>query len=60
MKYWRSQSLRAIIYLDDGVVAVKGNNAAATASRRVRNYLSKAGLVENTEKSNWLPVQRLA
>ena len=60
IKYWRSQSLRAIIYLDDGVVAVKGKDAADAASRRVRNDLSKAGLVENTEKSNWVPAQRLA
>lgn len=60
IKYWCSQSLRAIIYLDDGVVAVKGKDAADAASRRVRNDLSKAGLVENTEKSNWVPAQRLA
>ena len=60
IKYWRSQSLRAIIYLDDGVVAVKGKDAADAASRRVRNDLSKAGLVENTEKSSWVPAQRLA
>ena len=35
--------------MDDGMVAVQGKDAADAASRRVRNDLSKAGLVENTE-----------
>lgn len=47
-----------MLYLDDGVVAVQGKDAAEAASRRVRNDLSRAGLVENTEKSNWVPAQR--
>ena len=60
IKHLHSQGLRAIIYLDDSVVAVQGKDAADAASRRVRNDLNKAGLVENTEKSVWVPVQRLA
>ena len=46
--------------MDDGMVAVQGKDAADAASRRVRNDLSKAGLVENTEKSNWVPAQCMA
>ena len=59
IKHWRSQGLRAIIYLDDGMVAVQGRDAADAASTRVRNDLGRAGLVENTEKSNWVPAQQL-
>ena len=28
VKYWRGQGLRAVIYIDDGIVAVKGERAA--------------------------------
>jgi len=59
IKHWRSQGLRAIIYLDDGVVAVQGKDAADAASRKVRYDLSNAGLVENAGKSNWVPSQCL-
>ena len=59
IKYWRSQGLRVIIYLDDGVVAVKGKETADAASKKVRNDLKKVGLVENHEKSNWMPTQCL-
>jgi len=44
------------LYLDDGVLAVSGKQAALEASRQ---DLRKAGLVENISKSNWHPSQRL-
>jgi len=28
VRYWRGRGLKAIIYLDDGIVAVKGKDAA--------------------------------
>jgi len=59
VKYWRSQGLRVILYLDDGVLAVSGKQAALEASGKVRQDLRKAGLVENISKSNWHPSQRL-
>ena len=34
VKYWRSQGLRAILYLDDGIIAVLDKAAAAQASHR--------------------------
>ena len=43
VKYWRSQGLRAIIYLDDDIVAVSGKEAAHKASHSVRTDLAKAG-----------------
>ena len=58
VKYWRSQGLRAVLYLDDGIVAVSGREAARQASNEVKQDLVDAGLVENTDKCNWAPVQQ--
>ena len=44
-----------IIYLDDGVVAVQGKETVYAACKRVKNDLKKVGLVENHEKSKWIP-----
>ena len=59
VKYWRSQGLRAIIYLDDGIVAVSGKEAAHKASHSVRTDLAKAGFVEHSAKCMWEPTQNL-
>ena len=59
VKYWRSQGLRAIVYLDDGVIAVSGKEAAQKASHSVRADLVKAGFVEHSAKCTWEPTQRL-
>ena len=59
LKHWYSQGLRAIIYSDNSMVAVQGKDAVDGASKRVINDLGGAGLVENTEKSNWVSVQCL-
>jgi len=36
IKYWRAQGLRALLYLDGGIVAVEGAVAAQEASKKVR------------------------
>ena len=41
------------------MVAVQGKDTAGAASRKVKNDLSSAGLVENAVKSNWVPSQCL-
>ena len=58
-KYWRGQGLRVIIYLDDGIVAINGKEAAELASKQVRSDLQRAGLVEHTDKCVWIPTQQL-
>ena len=58
-RYWRAQGLKVVIYLDDGIVAAKGFEAANRASLIIRNDLQRAGLVINVQKSVWVPVQTL-
>jgi len=53
------QGLKVVLYLDDGIVAVKGENLAKRVSVQIRNDLGKAGFVVNEAKSQWAPVKRL-
>ena len=55
VRLWRGRGLKTIIYLDDGVVSVKGEQQAVEASARVRCNLEGAGFVVNIEKSIWVP-----
>ena len=60
VKYWRGQGLRIIVYLDDGIAAVAGEEAACTASSMVQEDLHRAGLVVNVSKCKWVPNQKCA
>ena len=51
VRLWRSKDLKAVMYLDDGIVAVQGETEAEKASGWVRNTLHKSGLVVNDKKS---------
>ena len=55
VKLWRGKGLKAIIYLDDGIVSVKGEHQAVEASSQVKLDLENAGFVINAEKSSWAP-----
>ena len=55
VKHWREQSIRIIMYLDDGFGLEQDFQTAKEHSIIVKNDLQKAGLVENQEKSHWLP-----
>ena len=45
VKLWRSKGLKAVMYLDNGICAVKGKIEAKMASAWVRDALECAGLV---------------
>jgi len=53
VKYWRGNGLRALVYLDNGIVAVGGEEAATCASQQVRGDLIKAGLAKHSVKCVW-------
>ena len=55
VRLWRGRGLKAIVYLDDGVVAVHGKEIAIRESALVRGDLESAGFVVNIEKSQWDP-----
>ena len=59
IRYWRGRGLKAVIYLDDGIVAVKGKDAAIEESRHVKHDLESAGFVIHIEKSIWDPCNHL-
>lgn len=58
IRYWWDKGLRALFYLDDGIVAVSGEAEVKEASDKVRRDLVKAGLVERTAKCSWIPSQQ--
>ena len=60
VRLWRSKGLKAVVYLDDGIVAVPDETGAITASGFVRDTLYKAGWVCNEAKSTWVPTHRLS
>ena len=55
IRYWRGRGLKAIVYLDDGIVAVRGRQEALVESARVQQDIENAGFVINVEKSTWEP-----
>ena len=59
VRYWRSLGLRAVIYLDDGIVAVAGYEEAVCQSKKIQVDLAKAGFIVNEHKSQWIPVKRI-
>lgn len=59
VRYWRSRGLRILVYLDDGLCAVTGEQAAVQASQLVKSTIEKAGFVAHPKKSVWEPTQRL-
>ena len=43
VRLWRSKGLKAVVYLDDGVCALKNGKEATVASNWVKETLTKAG-----------------
>lgn len=59
MGYWRKRGLRIIVYLDDGLCAVSGQENALKSSVLVHSTLKKSGFVANVRKSICEPTQHL-
>ena len=55
ISYWRGRGLKAIVYLDDGIVAVRGKEKALVESARVKQDIENARFVIHVEKSTWEP-----
>ena len=53
VKHWRGRGLRVVVYIDDGIAAVK--DEAKKESSRVQRDLLDAGWVLNDTKSQWSP-----
>ena len=58
VKYWRSQGLRVVVYLDDGIAASGGELKAGKDSIRIQCDLDRAGFVANMAKCKWTPSQQ--
>ena len=59
VRHWRGRGLKAIVYLDDGIIAVKGEQKASDESSLVKHELEEAGFVVNQEKSHWIPTKSM-
>ena len=55
--YWRGLGLWAVVYLDDGVVAVNGYDRAVHQIKKVQSDLASTGLIVNDVKSQWIPAK---
>ena len=52
VKKWRSQGLRVVIYVDDGICVARSVELAARAAQCIREDLQAAGFIVNIEKSD--------
>ena len=55
IRHWRGRGLKAILYLDDGIVAIKDREQALRESAQVKLDFDNAGFIVNNEKCNWVP-----
>ena len=57
VRYWRSFGVKIVVYLDDGIGAVEGNDRCKLVSNFVRASIEESGFIANEEKSIWEPTQ---
>ena len=57
VKFWRSQAIRVVVYLDDGISAAQNFSKCEDNSLRVRSDLFQSGFVGNKDNCQWVPVQ---
>ena len=58
IQHWHCMGIRAVMYIDDGIVAVDGEHKAQEVSMTVQKDLQDVGFITNIEKSNCRPVRR--
>ena len=58
-KHWRHQGICVAVFLDDGWGIEKDSQVCSIVADAVRTDLFKAGIVNNEDKSVWIPCQRL-
>ena len=59
VRYWHSKGIRAVLYIDDGIVAFSALElAAGNPVAQVREDIGKAGLTLNVQKSCFSPSQQ--
>jgi len=51
VRYWWGRGLKAIIYINDDIILVKGEVEATTESRKVEEDLKHADFIVSIEKS---------
>ena len=57
VRLWRSQGIKIVVFLDDGIGISENARRSREIARTVRWSLSEAGFIVNDEKSVWEPVQ---
>ena len=57
IKYWRSQGILIVVFLDDGLGGGPTQRQAKTHSLTVHADLLKCGFLVNEDKSQWTPLQ---
>ena len=58
IKHWREQSIKILVYLDDGFGCEHNQTLAEKHSIKVKSDLTKAGFIINYDKSVWQPHKR--
>ena len=57
LRHWRSQALRIVVYLDDGLGVCGTKDTCLQQSLLVHSDLISSGFVPNKDKCMWIPVQ---
>ena len=57
VSYWRASGIKAVLYIDDGIVAFSSVGQAREGAEKIRQDLISAGLTINVKKSCFEPLQ---
>ena len=59
IRHWRGQGIRVVLYLDDGIAAIKGRENATKVSKQIQSDLVTAGFIVNEAKLQWSPTRSI-